>query len=297
MITPPRPLFILGSQRSGTTMLRLMVNNHPEIAVPHESAFITEMFDRLHEFGDLAEYANRHKLLQAIEATTLVQRGGHIRDREQILQRPISSYPEFVAAIFEQYALALGKRRWADKTPFYTDKIDTLCRLFPRAQFVHLVRDGRDVALSQRQISWLPSRVHQIAEEWRWKTTICHKVGSSLAPDRYLLLHFEELVGDPQRCLRTLCDFINVEFAPQMLDYHQTAATVVPQESLQWHRNSVKAPMQEKVGEWKRRMPKSDRTIFEQIAGDALSTFGYEREHLRSSWVSRAKNLYNYALS
>jgi hypothetical protein len=271
-------------------MLRLMLNCHPNIAVPHETAFITVFLPRLAEYGDLAVEKNAARLLDDIADYHLVVRGGHVKSKEAILSHPIRSYSDLVRAILIEYARSEGKERWGDKTPFYTQDIDVLWNLFPGCQFIHLVRDGRDVAVSQTRISWLPNNVAQIAADWRHKATICHKVGSVLPKSRFLEIRYEDLVTRPEDTLRTICAFLGEPYSPEMLSYHDTAERVVPEESLQWHRNSVRAPDRSKIGRWKDELSRGDRIIFEQIAGDALEQFGYSRERLPSSLVSRIRN-------
>jgi len=167
---------LLGSQRSGTTMLRLMINNHPNLAVPHETAFMTVFYHKLQEYGDLSKRENAAHLLEDISQYHLVVRGNHITDKSAILSYPISSFSNLINAIMSEYAKAQGKSRWGDKTPYYTPDIDILWQLFPGCKIIHLIRDGRDVLLSQLKINWLSNSVPQLAEDWRWKTTICHKV-------------------------------------------------------------------------------------------------------------------------
>jgi hypothetical protein len=290
-----QPFFILGSQRSGTTMLRLMINNHPNLAVPHETAFMTLFYPRLEDYGDLSQRKNAARLLDDIARHPLVARGGHIADKDAILSYRISNFPDLIEAIMTEYAEARGKLRWGDKTPYYTPDIDILWRLFPDCKFIHLVRDGRDVALSLRNISWSSKSIPRLAEDWRWKTTVCHKVGSVLGPEHFLEMKYEDLVRDSERCLRRICDFLDEPFAPEMLSYHQSARDVVPGESIQWHSNSVRAPNPDKLFAWKRELSLADRIIFEQIAGSALDLFGYEREDHHSSLGSKLKSLY-YAL-
>ncbi len=286
----PVPFFLLGAQRSGTTMLRLMLNGHPRIAVPHETAFITVFQNKSSEYGDLADRRNATRLLDDIASHHLVVRGGHIKDKEAILSHRIRSFSDLVRAIMGEYARAEGKNRWGDKTPFYTEDIDVLWNLFPGCQFIHLIRDGRDVALSQTGISWLPNNVPQIAADWRHKTTICHKVGSVLPPGHFLEIRYEDLVTSPERTLNTICHFLGEPYSADMLFYHHTAERVVPQESLKWHRNSVRPPDPSKIGEWRDKLSRTDRILFEQIAGDALERFGYDREKLPSSLASRVRN-------
>ncbi|MEO5861605.1 MAG: sulfotransferase, partial [Burkholderiales bacterium] len=266
--TPVPPLFVIGAQRSGTTMLRLMLNRHPDVVVPFESGFITEFIPRQAEFGDLADPANAARLLSAIAAHPLVKKGDLIQDPKAILARPISDYASLCDAIFSVYAEGQGKRRWGDKTPSYVTEIDQLWRLFPGCKILHIVRDGRDVALSNLRVGWGIHNLPRAAHDWRWKTLLAHKMGALLGPN-YFELRYEELVTAPEQHLRRICEFLDLQYDPRMLSYHETATNEMPQASLDWHRNSVRAPDSSLIYAWKKDMPKADRIIFEQIASDA----------------------------
>ena len=286
------PFFIVGAQRSGTTMLRLMLNSHPELAVPFESGFIVEFHKRLPQYGDIGgDLDARRRLLTDIATHPLVRKGGLIQDFERILAHPVSTYADFVHAIFDTYARARGKQRWGDKTPSYVEEIDSLRTIFPRARIVHLVRDGRDVALSNRQISWGIRNLPRAAADWRWKTLVAHKMGTILGSD-YLLVRFEDLVLHTEPTLRRIVDFLGILYSHEMLEYPRTASADVPPDSLQWHRRSIESPNPDLVHHWRRTMSRSDRIIFEQVAGDALRAFGYELEARASTVASRVKNLY-----
>ena len=276
-------------------MLRLMLNNHPNLAVPHESGFITVFYRKLAAYGDLGHKENVEKLLKDISQYHLVERGGHIQDTETILSYPIAGYADLVTAIFTVYAKHKGKIRWGDKTPFYTPDLDILWKLFPGCRIVHLVRDGRDTAISLRSISWGSSNIQQLAENWRWKTTLAHKIGSVL-DEHYLEIRYEDLVVETENTMRTICTFLREPYCESMLAYHITAGREVPRESIQWHRSSVSAPDSSKIYHWKEKMSLSDRIIFEQIAGEALELFGYERENQPSTLGSRVKNFYYSAI-
>ena len=286
------PFFVLGAQRSGTTMMRLMLNSHRRLAVPHETVFVTQFFRKLESYGDLGKAENRRRLLDDIADHTLVKRGKLIPDKEAVLAQEPSSYGEFIDAIMTTYAESHGKARWGDKTPYYTPDIDVLNQIFPRAKFIQVLRDGRDVALSQRDIGWLSNNSFALAQDWSWKTTVCHKVGRSLGPGRYLELRYEDLVREPEASLRKACAFLGEEFDPQMLHYHEAAKQVVPAESLQWHQNSVRPPDASKIFAWKNDLPKTDQIIFEEVAGDTLEYFGYERAPINPSFFTKLRKIY-----
>ena len=148
------PVFILGAQRSGTTLLRLMLNAHRDMLVPHESAFITGYARRLDRFNGLRRPEDLRRALEAIGREPHIVKGGLIPHPGAVLDEPIADYPDLVRAIYRVLMRRAGKRRWADKTPSYTAEVDVLLELFPECRIVHLVRDGRDVAASLRGIEW-----------------------------------------------------------------------------------------------------------------------------------------------
>jgi hypothetical protein len=268
-----------------------MLNSHPNLAIPHESVFITEFFQKLSKYGDLSNHDNARRLLADVSQHYMVRRGKLVVDPEAILRRPIRTYRDFVAAIFQAHASLQGKPRWGDKTPSYTPDIDIIRRIFPDAKIVHLVRDGRDVVLSHKSIEWASGNLLKLILDWQWKTTIAHKVGAVLGND-FLEIRYEDLVRDPEATLRQICKFIDEPYEQSMLNYSDNAKNLVPTESLKWHRKSIQPPNPSQVNMWKTQLSKSERIVFDQLAGDTLSLFGYEREHLKPTAASRALKVY-----
>ncbi len=193
------PFFVVGAQRSGTTMLRLMLNSHSRIAVPFESAFLCQ-YSNLVQYGDLKNKSNTEKLLQALAEEPLTKKGKIIQEPKAILAESIETYSDLLTAVFQQYARRRGKVRWGVKTPAYVTEIDQIWRLFPHCKIIHLIRDGRDVALSYRRISWGSSHTPRVAADWRWKVMLGHKMGEMIWAS-YLEVHYEDLVRSPEATL------------------------------------------------------------------------------------------------
>jgi len=285
------PFFVVGAPRSGTTMLRLMLDSHPQLAVPFESGFIVDFYRRQAQYGDLSVRDNAARMLRDIGDHPMVRKGRLIPDSEAVLARSVRTYSDLADAIFRAYAQAQGKERWGDKTPGYVTDIDVLRAVFPTCRIVHLVRDGRDVALSTRNVEWGMRSLPRIAADWRWNTILAHKVGSVLGGD-YLLIRYEDLVLEPEANLRSIAAFLDVPYTEAMLNYPQNGAEKMPAVSMQWHGNSVRPPEASLVGQWRRVMSRSDRIIFEQCARDALEMFGYDLERHPSTFGSRLRTLY-----
>lgn len=293
---PEAPFFILGSQRSGTTMLRLMINRHSRLAVPHETGFITPFYRDRAAYNDCADAFDVARLLRDVARHKLVVRGNLIPDPDSVLAREPRDYRAFVEAVMDAYRKREGKARWGDKTPFYTQDVDILRRIFPEAKIIHLVRDGRDVVASQKSIEWMSGNVPKLARDWAWKVTLLHKVGNCLGAD-YLEVRYEDLVQAPETVLREICSFLGEAYEPEMLEYTETAEGVVPAESLRWHRNSVRPPDPAKLGEWRRKLSVGEQAIVDEVAGPALETFGYPRAPGAASWRVRATKLYYACLA
>ncbi len=266
--------FVLGVHRSGTTMLRLMLNAHRDIAVPHESDFIVDMSRDLARFGSLDDVAGRTALIDAIADNRFVRDGGLMTPAGRAAANEERAYPAIVQRIFEAYAAQNGKRVWADKTPGNTIHIDTIAGMFPAARFVHLVRDGRDVALSHRRTKFGTYNMVNFAVRWALWTTVADKVGNVLG-ERYLRVRYEDLVEDPATWLAAICGFLGLPFDAGMLSFHEKAASQMPEASLEWHRNSVSAPKRDKIGEWCSALTPAQVSVFEDYAGHALQRFGY----------------------
>ena len=124
-------------------------------------------------------------------------------------------------AFYEAYAAKRGKPRWGEKTPQYVKTMGKIGSILPEARFIHLIRDGRAVALSLMEVSWGPSTVAEAAELW------VELIGSARRKARrlphYVELRYEDLVADPERAARIACDLVDLEFEPAMLDYHAAA--------------------------------------------------------------------------
>ena len=143
--------------------------------------------------------------------------------RATAAEQHATSFAEAVDALFTTYARQEGKPRWGDKTPGYVEHLPQLASLFPTATFVHVIRDGREVATSLAELPWGPASPIAGAFWWRRKVRSGRRSGARLGRHRYHELRLEDLVRDPEGELRRLCAFIGEEFDPAMLDYPQSA--------------------------------------------------------------------------
>jgi hypothetical protein len=281
---PPFP-FIVGCGRSGSTLLRAMCDGHPDLAVPPESHFVVQLAPH-------GRFANR-----PLDARAFVEQlGASDRFRLWEIERevlteafaasPPKDYPQAVRQVFGLWASTRGKPRYADKTPVYVLHMRELARLFPEAAFVHLVRDGRDVACSFLELGWADT-IEEAAMHWRLRVTRGRRAGRTLPAGRYLELRYEDLVQDPGAQLRALCATIELPFSPAMLDHSGRAAEVIRTTGHPEYHRQLAIPPTPGLRDWRRELTAEDVARFELLAGDALDEHGYERQEPRPSAAVR----------
>jgi hypothetical protein len=188
---------------------------------------------------------------------------------------------EAIACVFETYAAEHGKPRWGDKTPLYMQHLPLLEGLFPTARFVHLIRDGRDAALSFLSVrrgimteGWgHPRDARGFARQWATEIRSARELGARVGPERYLELRYEALVADPAAELRRVCDFAGLVYDAAMLGYvgHTDSAR-------KEHQQRLNEPPRVGVRDWRTEMSANDRAAFEAAAGDLLAELGYAAE-------------------
>lgn len=270
------PFFIVGVGRSGTTLLRMMMHNHPNIAVPYESHFVTDYFRNKDAYGDLANAENRHRLLDDILNEELLKSWDHKFDAERVFcaieENTLSAVFD---AVFQDYALAKGKSRWGDKSD-YLDRMHLIKRVFPEAKFIHIIRDGRDVANSVMKMSWGPKDIIQAAEWWHEHVRLGRAMGSMLDDEHYIEVRYEDLVNESERELRRLCDFIDEPFSEEMLNYHKKAAVAIPDGRKAQHYNNDAPPKSSRTFAWKNEMSAINVALFGAYAKNSLQAMDYE---------------------
>lgn len=191
-----RPIFVVGCQRSGTTMLRLMLDSHSRISCGPETRFLEDL-----------------ERIVGADWKRLSQYGF---SQEEWMQR----LAQFFGGIQGDYAAGRGKARWADKSPRYALHIPFVLQVFPDAQIVHVIRDGRDVAVSHRKRFGYWSSVKSTVK-WPRYIDAARGAGHDLAPDQYHELRYERMVQDTEGTMRDLLDFLGEDWEPQILQFNQ----------------------------------------------------------------------------
>jgi len=284
----------------------MMLDAHGRLAIPFETQLLPELMDAA-EAGSSPEEL----------AEMLV---GHRRwpdfglDADEIRSAFSALDPfdlgEAMRAFYRAYARSHGKPRWGDKSPGYALHLRRIAALLPEAHFVHLIRDGRDVRLSQlRRGSDHPGPAKH-ARRWKRRVRKARRQGGRVA--HYIEVRYESLIADPEPELRRICGFAGLDFDPAMLAYHERAGERLAEidrdleagtenaelrerplfkasDRLDFHKLTREAPRADRVARWKREMPAEDLAEFERVAGDLLGELGYELSPGAPANVSRPK--------
>ncbi|MGF1482413.1 MAG: sulfotransferase [Cyanophyceae cyanobacterium] len=239
------PLFLVGAERSGTTLLRLMLAYHPQIAWCFEFEYAVDLIGEDGQFPQLADYyewLETHRIFQSTGFTI-----AHHLDYTQLVnsfliqQRERTQKPIIGATVHRHF--------------------DQLLQLWPQARFIHLLRDGRDVARSCIGMGWA-GNVWTGVERWIEAEHLWKKLQNSLSCEAWLEIKYEELIAEPTATLTQICDFIGVSYSEAMLSYPQSTTYTQPESNL--------------IGQWQRKLSEREVRLVESRIGQMLAERGYE---------------------
>ena len=261
-------------------MLQYMLRSHPRISLPTgESHFLIPLYRNAETFGDLSQPENIRRVLQAMYAQSAEFLDTDLHGLRFDIDRLTSEFHsagrrtvrDVVAGLFEKNAAREGKARWGDKTPYYILQLPKIFDWFPDAQVIHLIRDGRDVALSMfaRADDFGVYHTYHAAKYWEQYVTVGHERGSELGPERYMELRYEDILDDQRGSMQKVCDFLGEDFDESLINFKK--ANIAGKTPLV--QRSVQKSNQEK---WRTEMTKRQIGIFESAAGATLKAFGYQ---------------------
>ena len=260
------PVFIIGSQRSGTSFLYRTIQNYLPIGFGRDNGLFLRKQQQLHLYGDLQDEKNLRRLLNDILSEPDVKKrfpGLNIDIDEFIANMEERTYPELVRLFYAEWALLGGFKRWGGKTPDYSIYANELYELFPDAKFIHIIRDGRDVALSLFNVDWGPKSPVIAAKHWKTRVESARSFGKKLNDNQYLELRYETLVQHPEHVFRKLIHF---------LEWEGDREAII--EAFEGNiGNQVK---RNNFDKWRTKMSPRHRRLFELTAGDLLKRLGYE---------------------
>ncbi len=283
---------LVGCGRSGTTLIRNVLDGHPDLAVTHEAHFI----------GPMGSQRNRYETSDGLDIeaflddlyrdSNFVRQGVDRGELHKVLAaEPPATYADGVRSVFAAYARDQGKDLYGDKTPGSVTQMKMLADLFPEAKFIHIIRDGRAVALSyMERPEWGPSTAAEAAHHWRNRVLRGRRAGSELA-GRYLEVKYEDMVSNPEGTTRRMCDFLGLDYHEQMLNFHKKSEDFISSTKNPDAFRNLAQPIAGELRDWQAEIEASDREVFEAIAGDLLAELGYpvdQKQHGLSTRVRLA---------
>jgi sulfotransferase family protein len=269
--------FVVARGRSGTTLLRAILDAHPDLAIPGESHFAVSFGERRREFERPGGFATEPFLRDLLRHWGFRRWELPEQDvRAAFDETPPSNVADGIRLAFALYARSRGKPRYGDKTPGFVLHIGMLAELFPEARFVHLIRDGRDVALSYLDTDFGVATLTDAAIYWERFVRAGRAAGNALGPGRYLEVRYEDLVADVERTTVRVCEHIDLPFDPAMLRYFERSASLDGLSHAEHHQN-ISLPPTSGLRDWRTQMAPADVALFEALAGDLLTELGYER--------------------
>lgn len=275
--------FIVGASRSGTTLLRMMLDAHPDLAIPPETGFIAQLPGVWDAAAD--------PVSATLQAIVKHPRWGDFGLDVDTLRRGTAnarpkSLGDLLRRFYQAYAGRSGKRRWGDKTPSYVSHMPLIARHLPEARFVHIIRDGRDVALSLVPLWFGPSTIEEAARWWVEQVRAGRQDAETV---NHLEVRYEQLVQEPDRTLEAVCAFVELPPRAEMLAYETRATTRLAElKDLRLPGRTISAaervsnnarlagpPSADRIGRWRVEMSRDEQRRFESIAGDLLEELGY----------------------
>ena len=273
------PFFIIGAGRSGTTLLRRMLLAHPSIHIPPEAPMLNRC---------IKVYLRHSDMRWRDLVLSIVAQYANSRDFEEVPFAPLAR--ELIAAPIEKRSLSFtidqlyryhanqckpGAEIWGDKTPGNTKCLPWIARVFPEARFIHLVRDGYDVVCSSLTAG-LGENLEAAAKSWIVNTRRAEKFRRSHS-NPFKIVKYEQLVSDPEKILRSIADFIGVNFVDGMVASEKVAETMVEFRGNPGHASLFEPVTTDNIGKGRRNLNRDESDRLEKLIGEDLEYWGYPR--------------------
>jgi len=271
-----QPFFIVGSQRSGTTLLQTYLDAHPDICIPPESHIFEHFAGTYHSYGDLSDSANLLRFIRELlnDATLRCWRLD-VSAEDLAMQCQRRDVPGVIDCLFQWYAKREGKTRWGDKTPAHTLYLEDIHHFFPGARYIHLIRDGRDVAESLSRVYFGPNTVDRIALLWQRYILAFQAFKKKIGPEQFLEIRFEDFLKDPEAIMQRICRFLEISEITfnQAVPQTQRRKDYVASDSI--HGALSHQPDTSKIGVYQKKLSMRQIEIFEAVAGSELKLYEY----------------------
>jgi len=282
-----RPLFVVGAPRTGTTLVRDILNRHPSIHLFDEVHFFERIWDERGRWGDLSQPAPRREAIDRLRS--IVQEfgsdkevAGHLTPEafEARMRNEGGGYPGLLAALLKTGAELKGAVHWGDSSPQDVLYLPKIFEWFPDARVIALIRDPRDFLSShknyhRRGVASYRERYNPLTNSILWRSSMTAVLEAATEPwgASVLRMRYEDLVGDPETHVRRLCSHAGVSYEPAMLDVPRSNSSFTPAAETSATRGISRAA----VDRWKSELTPTEIWLAEKITGRCMDQFGYPR--------------------
>ncbi len=285
------PVYIIGNPRSGTSLLRLMLTCHPDILIPPEGHFFLWLEDK---YGALSfPHASQRFIDELVETKKFETWGLEKQALEGLFAdfKPVR-FRDAIALVYCAYGLLKGRtsfRYWGDKNKLWKEKLPAVLTYYPDAKFIHIVRDGRDVACSFKELTAnemhklkygpnMSDQIESIAERWATNITFIQQFLGALRPEQHVTVRYEDLVTSPKPALSILCEFLHLEFSDSMVDYadRNKKEKLEPEETMHWKKKLNGDLDIANISKYKYALTPLEISTFEEKCGGLLGNYGYK---------------------
>lgn len=281
-------IFILGNPRSGTSLFRLMLNAHSEIIAPPECGFLQWWFKKYNGWDSKASEAKVEEFISDLKTSKKIETWNLDYDslKEDILEDKPKNYADLTTLVYLSYAKHKGKniKTIVDKNNYYVYHLALTKKIWKKAKFIFMIRDGRDVACSYKALRsldskspykpHLPYQILEIAKEWNWINSEVMQFLNNLPKEEFIIIRYEDLILVAERELMKICAFIGIKYQAEMLLYFQENQE--PLSTLDWKRKTLEKPDQNNIGKYKQLLNEEEVKVFNNVNKELLLKFGYK---------------------
>ncbi len=269
---------IIGTQRSGSNLLRVILDQSKEIASPHPPHILTTFVPLLHLYAYQEKEGYQqlvNDVVDFVEANPVPWDGIVLNKTELFNQSTTYSLFELNKLICRQAAISKKSKYWCCKSMGNFLYANELEEAEPDLKYIYLYRDGRDVALSFKKAIVGEKHIYFLAKQWKHDQDACIELRSRTEVKRFFSLDYETLIAEPERVIKELCAFLSIEYSADMMSFYTSNASKITAAAGEMWSNLEKPIIRNNTGKFLKEFEHHDLEIFEMVAGDTLKELGY----------------------
>lgn len=284
-------IFIVGRPRSGTTLLRTLFDAHPNVIIPPECQFIVNLYPK---YGKIVSWKKTDILAFYNDLIDQWLFDTWKIDNEKLKNALLEyqgeyTYSTICKAVYMQYASLFNKGEvllFGDKNPGYAIYTILLQKIFPDAKFIHIIRDYRDNFVSIRNVDFELPIPSLVVQKWKYFYQRYEKDSKS-NPQKYRTINYESLARNPEKEMKSLCDFTKISFTTEIFNFHTKKDEILkaypPGYIHSYHTSLMHKINTSKINVWKKELSSQQVKIMDVTVGEVAELAGYERHYKGSS--------------